>query len=44
MKKPEHSSLKKEWDDIFQEMDKKDLKMSNKEIQKEIEATRKQDR
>lgn len=44
MKKPERSGLKKEWADIFQEMDKKDLTMSNEEIQKEIAATRKKDR
>ena len=41
MKKPEHSGLKKQWADIFQEMDKKDLKISDEEIQKEIAATRK---
>ena len=41
MKKPERPDLKKEWEDIFQEMDKKELKMSNEEIQKEIDAVRK---
>jgi hypothetical protein len=44
MKKPERPGLQKEWADIFQEMDKKDLKISDKEIQKEIAAARKQGR
>ncbi len=44
MKKLELPDLKKEWDDIFKQMDKKGLKLSDKEIQKEIEETRKVDR
>ena len=36
MKKLELPDLKKEWEDIFKLMDKKELKMSDKEIQKEI--------
>ena len=44
MKKLELPSLKKEWDDIFKLMDKKELKMSDKEIQKEIADARKADR
>jgi AbrB family looped-hinge helix DNA binding protein len=44
MKKLELPDLKKEWDDIFKQMDKKELKLSDKEIQKEIEETRKVDR
>lgn len=41
MKKLELPSLKKEWDDIFKLMDKKELKMSEEEIQKEIATVRK---
>ena len=41
MKKLELPSLKKEWDDIFKLMDKKELKMSDEEIQREIAAARK---
>jgi len=41
MKKPESSGLKKEGADIFQEMDKKDLKISDEEIQKEKEVSQK---
>ena len=41
MKKLELPSLKKEWEDIFKMMDKKELKISDEEIQKEIAATRK---
>jgi len=41
MKKLEIPSLKKEWEGIFQMMDKKALKMSDEEIQKEISAARK---
>jgi AbrB family looped-hinge helix DNA binding protein len=41
MKKLELPSLKQEWDDIFRLMDKKALKMSEQEIQKEITAARK---
>ncbi len=42
MKKLEFPDMKKEWDDIFKIMDKKELKLSEKEIQKEIAATRKE--
>jgi AbrB family looped-hinge helix DNA binding protein len=41
MKKLDLPSLKKEWEDIFKMMDKKALKISDEEIQKEIAATRK---
>lgn len=41
MKKLELPDLKKEWEEIFKLMDKKELKLSEKEIQKEIEETRK---
>ena len=41
MKKLEIPSLKKEWDDIFKLMDKKQLKMTDEEIQKEIAVARK---
>ncbi|MBN1358043.1 AbrB/MazE/SpoVT family DNA-binding domain-containing protein [Candidatus Bathyarchaeota archaeon] len=41
MKKLELPDLKKEWDDIFKLMDKKELKLSEKQIQKEIAETRK---
>ena len=34
MKKLELPDMKKEWDDIFKIMDKKELKLSEKEIQK----------
>ena len=44
MKKLELPDLKKEWEDIFKLMDKKELKMSNKEIQKEITEARKANR
>jgi AbrB family looped-hinge helix DNA binding protein len=44
MKKLELPDLKKEWEDIFKQMNKKELKMSDKEIQKEIEEARKVDR
>jgi AbrB family looped-hinge helix DNA binding protein len=44
MKKLELPDLKKEWEDIFKLMDKKELKMSDKEIQKEIEEARKASR
>ena len=44
MKKLELPDLKKEWEDIFKLMDKKELRMSDKEIQKEIENTRKANR
>lgn len=41
MKKLELPDLQKEWEEIFKQMDKKELKLSNEEIQKEIEETRK---
>jgi AbrB family looped-hinge helix DNA binding protein len=41
MKKLELPSLKKEWEDIFKMMDKKALKISDEEIQKEIADVRK---
>ena len=44
MKKLELPDLKKEWEDIFKLMDKKGLKISAKEIQKEIANARKANR
>ena len=44
MKKLELPNLKKEWEDIFKLMDKKELKMSDKEVQKEIAETREANR
>jgi len=44
MKKLELPDLRKEWEAIFKLMDKKELKLSNEEIQKEIAETRKVDR
>jgi AbrB family looped-hinge helix DNA binding protein len=44
MKKLELPNLKKEWEDIFKMMDKKGLKISDEEIQKEIAAARKTNR
>jgi hypothetical protein len=41
LKKLELPSLKKEWEDIFKMMDKKELKMTEEEIQREIAAARK---
>lgn len=41
MKKLELPDLKKEWREIFELMDKKKLKLSEEEIQKEIAAARK---
>jgi AbrB family looped-hinge helix DNA binding protein len=41
MKKLELPDLKKEWEDIFKLMDKKELKISDKQIKKEIEEARK---
>lgn len=41
MKKLELPDLKKEWDDIFKMMDKKELKMTEEEIQKELVDARK---
>jgi AbrB family looped-hinge helix DNA binding protein len=42
MKRLELPDLKKEWEDIFQRMDEKGLKLSEKEIQKEIVASRRE--
>jgi AbrB family looped-hinge helix DNA binding protein len=44
MKKLELPDLKKEWEDIFKLMDKKEIKVSEKEIQQEIAKTRKANR
>jgi len=44
MKKLDLPDLKKEWNDIFTIMDKKELKLSEQEIQKEITAARKKQR
>jgi AbrB family looped-hinge helix DNA binding protein len=44
MKKLELPNLDKEWADIFDLMDKKQLKLSTKEIQKEIDDARKTSR
>jgi AbrB family looped-hinge helix DNA binding protein len=41
MKKLELPDLKKEWDDIFKAIDKKQLKLSDKEIQEEVASARK---
>jgi AbrB family looped-hinge helix DNA binding protein len=41
MKKLSLPSLKKEWDDIFKLMDKKELKLSDEDIEKEIALARK---
>jgi AbrB family looped-hinge helix DNA binding protein len=41
MKKLELPSLKKEWDEIFKLMDKKEPKLTDEEIQKEIATVRK---
>jgi AbrB family looped-hinge helix DNA binding protein len=41
MKKLELPDLKKEWNDIFKAMDKKQLKLSDKEIQEEVASARK---
>ncbi|MBS7633701.1 AbrB/MazE/SpoVT family DNA-binding domain-containing protein [Candidatus Bathyarchaeota archaeon] len=41
MKKLELPDLNKEWEEIFKLMDKKELKLSDDEVQKEIEETRK---
>ena len=38
---PKTTDLKKEWNDIFKTMDKKELKLSENEIQKEINVSRK---
>jgi AbrB family looped-hinge helix DNA binding protein len=42
MKKLELPDVKKEWDEIFKMMDKKGLKLSEREIQKEIAANRRE--
>ena len=44
MKKLEFPDMKKEWNDIFEAMDKKNLKFSESEIQKEVAETRKHNR
>ncbi len=44
MKKLDIPDLKKEWDEIFRQMDKKALKLSEEEIQKEIDAVRRKAR
>ena len=44
MKKLDLPDLKKEWNDIFKLMDKKELTLSEEEIQKEIAAVRKKSR
>jgi AbrB family looped-hinge helix DNA binding protein len=44
MKKLDLPDLKKEWDDIFKLMDKKDLTLSEEEIKKEVDASRKKTR
>jgi AbrB family looped-hinge helix DNA binding protein len=41
LKKLELPDLKKEWDNIFDMMDKKELKISDKEIEEEIRQVRK---
>jgi AbrB family looped-hinge helix DNA binding protein len=41
LKKLELPNLKKEWEDIFKQMDKKELKLSEEEILKEIADARK---
>ncbi len=44
MKKLQLPDLKKEWEDLFELMDKKELKMTDKEILKEIAETRRANR
>jgi hypothetical protein len=44
MKKLELPDLKKQWEDIFKLMNKKEPKISDKEIQKEIAEARKANR
>ncbi len=41
MKKLELPDIKQEWDDIFKLMDKKGLKLSDEDVQKEVTAVRK---
>jgi AbrB family looped-hinge helix DNA binding protein len=44
MKKLELPDMKKEWSEIFKEMDKKNLMLSESEIQKEVAESRKHNR
>jgi len=44
MKKLELPDLKKEWEEIFKLMDRKELKMSSREIQEETTKARKENR
>ena len=44
MKKLELPDMKEEWNEIFKVMDKKNLKLSESEIHKEIAETRKPNR
>jgi AbrB family looped-hinge helix DNA binding protein len=44
MKKLDLPDMKKEWNEIFKTMDKKNLKLSESEIQKEVAETRKHNR
>lgn len=44
MKKLDLPDLKKEWEEIFKLMDRKELKISDEEIQKEIAEARKANR
>ena len=44
MKRLELPDVKKEWDDIFRMMDKKELKLSEEEVQNEIMAERRKRR
>jgi hypothetical protein len=42
MKRLNLPDMKKEWEDLFKMMDKKELKLSDEEIQEEIVAARKE--
>lgn len=44
MKRFEIPDLRKEWDEIFKKMDEKGLKISEKEIQEEIDSVRRERR
>lgn len=44
MKRLELPDLKREWEEIFRMMDRKGLQLSEKEVQAEIEAVRKEKR
>jgi AbrB family looped-hinge helix DNA binding protein len=44
MKKLELPDMKKEWNEIFKAMDKKNLKISEEEIQEEVAEVRKRHR